>query len=122
MQPDERIAAHLWDMRQNADEVRQIVEGQPYERFVSNKLARWAIERLLEIIGEAANRVPESFQLQHPDIPWRRIIGQRNVLAHEYDAIDYRRIYEVATALMTPLIEKIDEIMGPPRQPVAPDA
>jgi uncharacterized protein with HEPN domain len=56
-----------------------------------------AIERLLEILGEAARRVSEEFQNQHGEIPWRKIIGQRNVLAHEYGEIKLGRIWVLVT-------------------------
>jgi len=51
----------------------------------------------LEIIGEAARRVSTTFQEQHPEIPWRNIIGQRNILAHDYGQIDHDRLYKTAT-------------------------
>lgn len=48
-----------------------------------------ALTRLIEIIGEAANRVPERFQEEHPEIPWMEIIGMRNRLIHGYDEVDF---------------------------------
>ncbi|MRR15436.1 MAG: DUF86 domain-containing protein [Deltaproteobacteria bacterium] len=60
-------------------------------------MLRNAVERNLEIIGEAANRIPESFRNSHPQIPWRNIIGQRNILIHEYGEIKNERIWVLAT-------------------------
>jgi uncharacterized protein with HEPN domain len=54
------------------------------EAYIESVLIQSAVERQLEIIGEAARRVSEAFQQKHPEIPWRSIIGQRNVLAHQY--------------------------------------
>ena len=60
-------------------------------------MLRAAVERNIEIIGEAARRISEELKQEHPEIPWRKIIAQRNVLIHEYDDIDYKQIWEVAT-------------------------
>jgi uncharacterized protein with HEPN domain len=59
----------------------------------------------LEIIGEAAGRVSESFRDVHPEIPWRQIIGQRNVLIHEYGEIKHERIWKVVKENIPQLIE-----------------
>ncbi len=45
--------------------------------------------RLIEIIGEAANRVPDSIQLKYPEIPWMQMIGASNRLIHGYDNVDF---------------------------------
>ncbi len=74
---------------------------------------RLAIERSLEIIGEAARRVSTTFQEQHPEIPWRNIIGQRNILAHDYGQIDHDRLYKTATQDIPPLIHQLEELLPP---------
>ena len=65
-----------------------------------------AVERNLEIIGEAARRISEELKKDHPEIPWRKIIAQRNVLIHEYGDIDYKEIWQVATFHVSRLIEQ----------------
>jgi len=62
-------------------------------RWISRR--RYAIERALEIVGEAARRVSPGINSAHPEIPWKGIIGFRNVLAREYGEIDYRRLFTV---------------------------
>jgi len=59
----------------------------------------------LEIIGEAASRVSTSFRNAHPEIPWRQIIGQRNVLIHEYGEIKQERIWKTVRENIPQLIE-----------------
>ena len=74
-------------------------------------MLRNAVERNLEIIGEAANCISENFQSTHPQIPWRSIIGQQNILIHEYGEVKNERIWVVAmeripelVALLKPLL------------------
>ena len=67
-------------------------------------MMRGAVERHVEIIGEAARRVSEATRKANPDIPWRLIIGQRNVLAHEYDEILDEAMWAVATRRVPELI------------------
>jgi len=75
MQPEERDPAYLWDMLQAAREVEEMMAGNDLEAFLGNRMLLRAIERSVEIIGEAARRVSESYMTNHPGIPWRKIIG-----------------------------------------------
>ena len=115
MRPEDRDLAYLWDMREAAREVAEFVRGVTFEQYRSRKMVRRAVERQVEVIGEAASHVSESFQERHPEIPWKLIIGQRNVLAHDYGEILDERIYRVAVdripeleRLLTPLIPRVD--------------
>jgi uncharacterized protein with HEPN domain len=67
--------------------------------------------RCLEIIGEAASRVPESLRQQHPQIPWPQIIGTRNRLVHGYDLVDYDIIWSTITQDLPPLIAELEKIL-----------
>ena len=72
--------------------------------------------RRIEIIGEAARHVSETFRARHPEIPWTQIIGQRNILAHEYGEILLDRVWRTAKDSI-PELEKllnrlIDESKG----------
>jgi len=93
MRPEERDAAHLWDMLQAAREVEAMMGVHDLDAFLTNRMLLRAIERSVEIIGEAARRVSVTFTEAHPEIPWRKIIGQRNILAHEYGQIDHTLLY-----------------------------
>ena len=82
---------------QHTIKAEQVLAGKTYEDFVSEWDTCLLVERLLEIIGEAANRLPEELRAQYPEIPWRQIIGTRHWLAHGYDAIDYRILWDAVT-------------------------
>ena len=63
--------------------------------------------RAIEVTGEAANRVSDATQSRMPEIPWRRIIGMRNRLAHRYDNIDYDTLWDVGTIHLITLRENV---------------
>jgi uncharacterized protein with HEPN domain len=79
--------------------------------FERNNQLRYAVERQLMVIGEAARHVSEEFQEQHPEIPWLQIIGQRNVLAHDYGEILVERVWLTATKSLPELIARLDQIV-----------
>jgi uncharacterized protein with HEPN domain len=82
MRPDEAIPGYLWDMRRAALEAIEFVQGATFVRFVSDKMMR-RVERAVEVIGEAARRLPRGFREDHPEIAWESLITLRHLLAHE---------------------------------------
>jgi len=111
MQLEERDQAYLWDMLEAAKEITAFLKGIRYDDFVRSKMIRSAVERQLMIVGEAANRVSEEFQEKHPEIPWRQIIGQRNVLAHEYGDIKVERVWAAATINVPALLKALESLV-----------
>ncbi len=79
--------ASLRDTLTAACAVDSFVKGRCFEDYTNDLMLRSAVERQVEIIGEAARRVSMQFQKAHLDIPWRPIQAQRHVLAHEYGAL-----------------------------------
>lgn len=111
MRPDTSDTSYLWDMLDAASAIRQFVEGKTFEDYTSNRLLRGAVERHIEIIGEAARNISVGFQEEHPEIPWPKIIAQRHVLAHEYGEIKHERIWAVATVHLIELIDKLQSLV-----------
>ena len=81
MEPDVRDQAYLWDMLEYAQHVLAILEGKSKQEWDNNITLRLAVERALEIVGESARRITAAIKDQHSDIPWKDIVGQRNILA-----------------------------------------
>ena len=66
-----------------------------FDDFVSDNKTIDAVVRNFEIIGEAANRVPDNFKSDHPEIEWRRMTGLRNRIIHEYFGINYATVWKI---------------------------
>ncbi len=82
-----------------------------FDEFAADKKLRYAIERQLMIIGEATSRVSPEFRARHPEIPSSSIVGQRNVLAHEYGEVLIERVWRVAAQRLPELLEALDPLI-----------
>ena len=111
MQPETRDPAYLWDILQAAKDISDFVADMTFEQFATDKKTRFAVERQLLVIGEAANHVSAHFRNEHPEIPWPKMIAQRNVLAHEYGEILVERIWLVAKDSTPKLIEVLQTLL-----------
>jgi uncharacterized protein with HEPN domain len=90
--------------------VQSFVQGRTLEDYLNDRMLRSAVERNIELIGEAARRVSDGFRQAHPEIPWRAIIGQRNILAHEYGEVRPERVWSVAVQDLPGLIASLRAI------------
>jgi uncharacterized protein with HEPN domain len=113
MQPDVRDAGYLLDMLEHAKGVLRAVEDRTLEDYQSDDNVRLALERRIEIIGEAAGRISQAFRDAHPEIPWRKIVAQRNILAHEYGEIDDEIMWDVATISIPDLMRLLEPLVPP---------
>jgi uncharacterized protein with HEPN domain len=71
-----------------------------------------ALTRLLEIMGEAASRVPVEARIRYPEIPWVQMVGMRNRLIHGYDAVDFDILWQTVIEDLPPLIAALEGIVG----------
>ena len=72
-----------------------------------------ALTKLLEITGEAANRVKNDEQTRYPEIPWPQLIGLRNRLVHGYDQVDLDILWQILTRDLLPLVKELEKIVAP---------
>ena len=115
MQPDATDTVFLWDMLDAAKAVRQFTAGRTFDDYLGDRMLRGAVERHVEIIGEAAANISKAFRDAHNEIPWQKIIAQRHVLVHEYGEIEHKLIWQVATMHIPELIALLEPLS--PREP-----
>ncbi len=109
----------LDDMLSHAREALQLLGSRTSDDLQNDRVLQLALTRLIEIIGEAANRVSPTTQANCPSIPWPQIIGMRNRLIHGYDVIDYGLLRDTITNDLPPLIETLQkQLRTPPNHPV----
>lgn len=92
-----------------------MAKGHSREDLAADLRLRRHAERVVELMGEACNRIPEDVVETHPEIPWRQIVGMRNWLAHGYDGIDYDILWDAVSRNALDLLEKIEPLIGETR-------
>jgi uncharacterized protein with HEPN domain len=96
----------------HAEEAAILLRGMREATFRKRKVVQWATVRLLEVIGEAANRIPREVQQRHPAIPWSKIVGLRNRLAHGYDAVDLAIVWRIARHELPGLAAQVRAVLS----------
>jgi len=117
MRPEERDPAYLWDMLEAARAIVDFMQDLTLEEFLApgrdREMVRLAVERNLEILGEAARRVSSGLRDEHAEIPWKEIVGLRNVISHEYDKVNYTEIYRIVRERVPELIALLEPLIPP---------
>ena|SRR5688572_26577322 len=112
MPRDDRV--YLADMLKYAQEVvDNFTAGFDRRLYGEHVQTRRSVERSVQLIGEAAKHVSDGFRDAHPEIPWRKIIGQRNVLVHEYGRLDDDLIWNLVEFELPPLVKRLKAILEP---------
>ena len=96
------------------DAIKKIIsytKEMSYDDFIRDDKTVDAVVRNFEIIGEASNRIPDDFKTEHPEIEWRRIIGFRNRIIHEYFGIDYENLWRIKNENIPILFEFMEQIL-----------
>ena len=100
--------AHLWDARQACLAALSFVDGIDATEFQVNLLVQSAVERQLEILGEALNRLRRTDAQTAAEVPdLEQIIGMRNIIAHEYGIVDHAIVWAVVDMRLFPLATRL---------------
>lgn len=87
--------------------VRDVSDGD----LSADKKTEFAVIRALEIVGEAARRIPDSFRADHPDIPWSEMAGMRDKLIHDYFGVDLEVVLKTVHQDLPPVIGAIQALL-----------
>ena len=93
-------------------ETESYLKGISYEQFLENSEKRFATLKQVEIIGEACNALTDELKAAHPLVPWKPIIGFRNISIHEYFGVNLQLVWEIAKNDLPDLKEKISTILA----------
>ena len=111
-------------MRPDRDRLEEILEAieeirgllpETIEAWMASKLLQVWVVHHLQVIGEAANNLSPGFVAEHAEIPWRRIIGLRHALVHQYFGVDLDAIWSIAVEDLPPLEAAVAAILAKTR-------
>jgi uncharacterized protein with HEPN domain len=96
---------------------KQFLDGVSFEEFKADRRTFYAVTRTLEIVSEAARRLPQELRDRHPHLPWRAIMGVGNVYRHDYDNVAeefvWRTVQDRLPALLAAIAEEIAKLDTP---------
>jgi uncharacterized protein with HEPN domain len=98
---------YLEDILQAITKIRQYTAGLSPAAFAGDAKTLDAVVRNLEVIGEAAKTIPEAIRSQHPEVDWKKLVGLRNILIHEYFGVDAELIWDIIQNKLASLEEQI---------------
>lgn len=100
---------YLQDILGSIEMIVKYMEGVTWEMFADNMQLQDAVIRRFEIIGEASSRLENKFRAQYEMIPWKKIVGLRNILIHEYDQVELDHVWQT---LEKGELESLRDVVG----------
>lgn len=99
------------DIIESIDKIETYVANMQFENFTQDSKTIDAVVRNLEIIGEASNHIPDELKKKYSGIEWRKIVGLRNRVIHEYFGVSLRIVWQIIKNEIPPLSEQIKNIL-----------
>ncbi len=110
---DNRLIEWLGQMKEAALKASAFLSDMSYDAFASDERTQMAVAMTLVLIGDAATRIMQhhpEFPLEHPEIPWNRIKGMRNVVAHDYSGLDLPVVFDTVRKALPDLVLHLDAL------------
>lgn len=103
---------YLVDILTAATDACTFIEDINFDDFLADKEKQYAVLRALEIIGEAAGRIPVEWRTLYTDLPWREMVGMRNIIIHHYFGVDEAVVWRTIQEELPPLIEAMSRMLA----------
>ena len=112
MKPKRIHTDYLRDIIEYADKATRFVQGLDLETFQKDEQKTLAVVRALEVIGEAARHIPRTLRDKYPDIPWKRVVGMRDKVIHDYFGVDLEVVWKTLQDDLPPLVDRVKQMLS----------
>jgi uncharacterized protein with HEPN domain len=102
-----KIDVILFHILEDCNDIQNFIKDESKESFLSNIMLKKAVCMSLINIGELVKSLPKTFCEQHPQLPWKRIAGMRDIAAHKYKQLDMEAMWIVADKRVPEIIDFI---------------
>ena len=102
---------YINDILESINDIESFIKGWTFEDFIGDKKTFNAVVRSIEIIGEASTNIPQEICDKAPDIPWAKMKGMRNRLAHEYFGTDSDVLWKTASKAIPALKAGVENLL-----------
>ncbi len=107
----ERDRVHLLRMREAAGHAEEFAVGREADELDTDTMFRMAIVKAVELVGERASNISDELRAQQPQLPWKKMIGMRNVLVHNYWLIEQDVFWDAVQNHIPPPIAEIERLI-----------
>ena len=112
MKEERGVVLFVQDMLTSIEKIESYLAGADADGFEEDSLQQDAVIRRLEIIGEAAKHIPPAVRERHPDIPWQKVAGLRDVLIHRYYGIIVEQVWRIVTVDLPAVKEQLVRVQA----------
>ena len=101
-------------LRQIADYARyaqELCSGTSLDALLQDRRNALAFERIMEVLGEAAKRLPAKLRDRYPAVPWKLVVGMRDRVSHGYDAVDYQTLWDTVQQDVPLLLATVEQML-----------
>jgi uncharacterized protein with HEPN domain len=102
---------YLGDMTQAVADAQEFVTSMDFDGFLGDRRTQLAVVKCLEILGEAAKKIPAEMRARYPEFPWVEAAGMRDKLVHEYFGVDLRVVWRTIHEDFPPLASQLEAIL-----------
>ena len=98
-------------MRDAAQLAQQFVNNRKREDLDNDPIFQFGLAKALELVGESASHISDELKAQQTQIPWKKIIGMRHILVHNYGRVNLDVVWETTQADIPPLIARLQRLL-----------